>query len=88
VLGASVAGIVRMLSKDFVKLILLSALIAFPLGWWTMQQWLAGFAFRVNIGAGVFVFALASSLLIALLTVSFQAIKAAIANPVKSLRAE
>jgi putative ABC transport system permease protein len=88
VLGASVGGIVGMLSKDFVKLILLSAFIAFPLGWWAMQEWLKGFAFRVPVGVEVFAFALGSSLLIALLTVSFQAVKAGVANPVKSLRSE
>ena len=88
-LGASVSGIVRMLSKDFLKLVLIAAMIAFPVAWWAMNSWLLGdFAYRVDIGWWVFVVAGIAALLIALLTVSFQAIKAAIANPVKSLRTE
>ena len=88
VLGASVPGIVRMLSKDFLKLVLLSAVIAFPIAWWAMSKWLQDFAYRTNIGWWVFLVAGVVALLIALFTISFQAIKAAIANPVKSLRAE
>ncbi|HEV8284514.1 MAG TPA: ABC transporter permease [Chitinophagaceae bacterium] len=88
VLGASVSSIVLLLSKNFLKLILLSSLVAFPLAWWAMNTWLEDFAFRVNIGWWVFILAGASALLIALTTISFQAIKAAIANPVKSLRTE
>ena len=88
VLGASVQGLVTLLSKDFVKLVLLSAIIAFPIAWWAMNEWLKDFVYRIEIGWWVFVVAAAIAILIALFTVSFQAIKAAIANPVKSLRTE
>jgi putative ABC transport system permease protein len=88
VLGASVVGIVTMLSKDFAKLVLIASLIAFPVAWWSMNKWLKSFAYRISISWRVFVIAGLITLLIALLTVSFQAIKAAIANPVKSLRTE
>jgi putative ABC transport system permease protein len=88
VLGASVPGIVQMLSKDFLKLVLIAALIAFPVAWWAMNRWLGDFAYRISIGWWVFVVSGIVAILIALLTVSFQAIKAAIANPVKSLRTE
>lgn len=88
VLGASVTSIVEMLSADFVKLILISALIAFPLSWWAMNNWLKDFAFRVNIGWWVYVVAAGIAFFIALTTISFQAIKAAISNPVNSLRSE
>lgn len=89
VLGASVSGIVRMLSKDFLKLVLLAAVIAFPAAWWMMHKWfLDDFEYRIDIGWWVFVIAGVTALLIALLTISFQSIKAAIANPVKSLRTE
>ncbi len=88
VLGASVHGIVAMLSKDFAKLVLIAALIAFPVAWWAMNKWLQSFAYRINISWWVFLIAGIVALLIALITVSFQAIKAAVANPVKSLRTE
>ena len=88
VLGASVQDITTMLSKDFLKLVLIAILIATPLAWWVMSSWLQDFAYRVNIGWWVFVVAGLVALVIAMLTVSFQAIKAAIANPVKSLRTE
>jgi putative ABC transport system permease protein len=88
VLGASVQSLVRLLSKDFIKLVMLSAVIAFPLAWWAMHKWLEDFAYRTSIGWWVFVVAGSLSLFIALFTVSVQAIKAAIANPVKSLRTE
>jgi putative ABC transport system permease protein len=88
VLGASVSNIVVLLSKNFLKLILVSAIVAFPLAWWAMHLWLEDFAYRVNIGWWIFILAGGSALLIALGTISFQAIKAAIANPVKSLRTE
>jgi ABC-type antimicrobial peptide transport system permease subunit len=88
VLGASVSGIVGMLSKDFLKLVLLATVIAFPVAWWMMHNWLMDFEYRINIGWWVFVVAGVAALLIALLTISFQSIKAAIANPVKSLRTE
>ncbi len=88
VLGASEAGIVALLSKDFVQLVAVSFVIAFPVAWWAMNKWLQGFAYRIHISWWVFVIAGLGALLIALITVSFQSIKAAIANPVKSLRTE
>jgi putative ABC transport system permease protein len=88
VLGASVSNIVLLLSRSFLKLILLSAIVAFPLAWWAMHTWLEDFAYRVNMGWWIFILAGASALLIALTTISFQAIKAALANPIKSLRTE
>jgi ABC-type antimicrobial peptide transport system permease subunit len=88
VLGASVPNIVSMLTKDFVLLVCISIVIAAPLAYWGIYKWLQDFAFRIHIGWTVFAIAGATALLIALITVSFQAIKAAIANPVKSLRTE
>jgi putative ABC transport system permease protein len=88
VLGAGVAEIVTMISKDFVKLVLIAFLIAFPIAWWAMNKWLEGFAYRIDISWWVFVLAGLLTIAIALLTVSFQAIKAAITNPIKSLRTE
>lgn len=88
VLGATVTNIVGLLSKDFLKLVLIANLIAWPLAWWVMNQWLQDFAYRIEIDWWVFALAGVSALLIALFTVSFQAIKAAVANPVKSLRME
>ncbi len=88
VLGASVQGIVALLSKDFLKLVLVSFLIASPVAWMVMHNWLASYSYRVNISIWVFVIAGCMSAAIAFITVSFQAIKAAIANPVKSLRTE
>ncbi|HEY1869447.1 MAG TPA: ABC transporter permease [Chitinophagaceae bacterium] len=88
VLGASVSNIAGMLSTDFLKLVIISTIIAFPLAWWSMNKWLQSFAYRVNISWWMFAVAGITALLIALITVSFQSIKAAIANPVKSLRTE
>jgi putative ABC transport system permease protein len=88
VLGASVPGIVGLLSKDFLKLVLIAAVIASPLAWYFMHEWLQDFAYRVNIGWWVFGIAGAIALFIALFTVSFRAIRAAMANPVTSLRTE
>ena len=88
VLGASVSNLMYLLSKDFFKLVILATLIAFPLAWWAMNTWLNSFAFKIEISASVFVTAFAAVLIITLLTVSFQAVKAAIANPVNSLRTE
>ncbi len=88
ILGASVTGIVNMLSKDFLQLVLLSSLIAFPIAWWCMHVWLQAFAYRIGISWWVFVIAGVLALVIAFATVSFQAIKAALTNPVKSLRSE
>jgi ABC-type antimicrobial peptide transport system permease subunit len=88
VLGATVPNVVGLLSKDFLKLVFIANLISWPLGWWAMNSWLQNFEYRTAINWWVFVLAGLAAVLIALLTVSFQAIKAAIANPVKSLRTE
>ena len=88
VLGASVTGIVSLLSKDFLKLVFIAFLIACPIAWYFMNKWLEDFAYRIDINWWVFAVAGFIALLIALITVSFRAIKAAIANPVKSLRTE
>lgn len=88
VLGASVSSIVTMLSKDFIRLVLIAAAIAFPVAWWAMNKWLDDFAYRITISWWMFALAGLLAIVIALITVSFQAIKAAIANPVKSLRSE
>jgi predicted permease len=88
VLGASVSGLVGMLSKEFLILVGISLLIASPLAWWTMHSWLEDYAYRVEIQWWFFALAGLLAMFIALLTVSFQAIKAAMANPVRSLRAE
>jgi putative ABC transport system permease protein len=88
VVGASVGRIAVMLSTEFLRLVLIAMLIAFPLSWWTMNGWLQGFAYRIDIGAGVFLQAAVSVTLITLLTVGFQAIRAALTNPMKTLRAE
>lgn len=88
VLGASIPTIAGLLSKDFLKLVIIAAVIAFPLAWYAMQSWLQDFAYRVSIGWWVYVLAGVLAVLVALATVSYQAIKAAMANPVKSLRTE
>ena len=88
VLGANVSSIVSLLSMDFLKLVLISAIIAFPVAWYVMSKWLQGFAYRIDVHWWVFVLAGVLTLLIALATVGLQAIKAAIANPVDSLRTE
>lgn len=88
VLGASVLGIVSLLSKDFLKLVLAGFIIAVPVTWYIMNQWLTDFAYRIDIGLGVFLLAGSIAFSIALLTVSWQSIKAAMTNPVESLRSE
>jgi putative ABC transport system permease protein len=88
VLGASVAVIIRLLAADFIKLVLIAIVIATPVSWYVMNKWLQDFAYKTNIGWMVFAFAGMTAITIALVTISFQAIKAAIANPVKSLRTE
>ena len=88
VLGASIPGLVNLLSIDFLKLVLLAIIIATPLSWIFMNEWLQDFAYRIDINWMVFIVAGFGAVLIALLTVSFKAIRAAIANPVKSLRTE
>jgi len=87
-LGASVAGITTLLSKDFVKLVIISFVIAAPLSYWGMYKWLQDYEYRVGIHWWVFAFACFLSVAIAIITVSYQAIKAALANPAKSLRTE
>ncbi len=88
VVGASVSNIAVMLSKDFLKLVLISIVIASPVAWWAISKWLDNFAYRVDITWWIFAIAGLFSVVIALATISFQAIKAALANPVKSLRSE
>jgi putative ABC transport system permease protein len=88
VLGASVSSIVGLIGKDFTKLVAIAALIAFPVAWWAMYKWLATFAYRTEISWWIFLLAGAVAFAIALLTVSVQTIRAALANPVKSLRSE
>jgi len=88
ILGASVEGIVRKLSTDFAVLVLISAAISAPAAWWVMQSWLENYPYRITINAWIFLLATVFVLLIALITVSFQTIKAAISNPVNSLRSD
>ena len=88
VLGASVQQVLLLVSKEFLLLVGIAFLISVPVTWWAMHEWLKDFAYRINIGTGVFVAAGLSAILIAFFTISFQAIRAAITNPVKSLRTE
>ena len=88
VLGASVTSIVALLSKDFLKLVIISIIIASPIAWFVMNKWLESFAFRINISWVYFTLTALAAIIIALITISFQAIKAAVANPVESLRSE
>jgi len=88
VLGASVANITAMLSKDFLVLVVLSIIIATPIAWYAMSKWLQAFAYRIQMQWYIFALAGVMAIIIAFITISFQAIKAAIANPVKSLRSE
>ena len=88
VLGASVSGITAMLSMDFLKLVLIAIVIASPLAWYAMNKWLQDFAYRINIEWWVLAVAGVLAVLIAFATISYQAIKAALMNPVKSMRSE
>ncbi|GAB4027437.1 ABC transporter permease [Spirosoma koreense] len=88
VLGASIANVWGLLSKDFVQLVMIAAVIASPIAWYAMQKWLEAYTYRISIGVSVFLIVLTAALLITLLTISYQAIKAALMNPVKSLRSE
>ena len=88
VLGANVSVIVKLLSKDFLKLVIIAIIIATPVAWWAINKWLEGFAYRTNISWWVFAIAGLLALLVALMTISFKAVKAAVANPVNSLRSE
>ncbi len=88
VLGASAPQIIFLLSRDFTRLVLIAIVIAWPIAWYSMHQWLQDFAYRIQISWWIFALAGVAALLIALITVSFQAIKASLANPVKALRTE
>jgi putative ABC transport system permease protein len=88
ILGAGITDIVSLLSRRFIALIVVASLVAFPIAWWAMQEWLQHFPYRLSMNAGIFAFALALSLLIAFAAISFQSIKAAVANPVDKLRNE
>ena len=88
VLGASVAGITGLLTKDFLKLVVVAIVLASPLAWWAMNKWLQDFAYRIDIQWWMFAAAGAMAVAVAFLTVSFQSVKAALENPVKSLRSE
>jgi putative ABC transport system permease protein len=88
VLGATIGGIIKELSKDFLKPVVIAAIIATPIAWLGMHKWLEDFAYKVNISWWVFVLAGIAAIIIAFITISFQSIKAALANPVKSLRTE
>ena len=88
VLGASVSSIVIMFSREFTLLVGLAFLIAVPVAWYFMNGWLQNFVYRIHISVGVFILAIVSSLVIAWITVGYKAVRAALANPVKSLRSE
>ena len=88
VLGSSVTGIVQLLSKEFVMLVGIAFVLAVPVGWWAMNKWLEGFAYRIDISWMIFAKAAGIALLITIVTMSFQSVKAALANPVQSLRSE
>jgi ABC-type antimicrobial peptide transport system permease subunit len=88
VLGASVSGVVYLFSKEFIILITIAFIIASPVAWYFMNQWLQDYVYRINISWWIFIVGGLSAIVIALITVSFKAIKAALANPVKSLRSE
>jgi putative ABC transport system permease protein len=88
VLGADVQNIVGLLSKDFIVLVTISIIVATPLSWYAMDRWLQGFAYRMEISPWIFVLAGFIALSIAMLTISYQAIKSAVMNPVTSLRSE
>jgi ABC-type antimicrobial peptide transport system permease subunit len=88
VVGASTYSVAFLLSKDFFRLIVVSLLIAFPVVWWAMNSWLSSFAYRVSIGPDIFAWTTVFAVIITLFAVSFQSLKAAMMNPVKSLRNE
>jgi ABC-type antimicrobial peptide transport system permease subunit len=88
VLGASVFNLWQLLSKDFVILVMIACAIAIPVAWYSMNEWLKNYEYKISIGASVFVAVIAAAVIITLITVSFQAVRAAVANPVKSLRTE
>ncbi|MEL7170961.1 MAG: FtsX-like permease family protein, partial [Bacteroidota bacterium] len=88
VLGASVPGLVVLLAKDFLLLVALASVLAAPLAWWAMRGWLADFAYRIDLGPGLFLAAISLALVVALVTVAGQSLRAARLDPIKSLRHE
>lgn len=88
VLGATTAGIVSLLSRDFLKLVLIALVLAAPVTWYLMDRWLQDFAFRIDIPWWVFAVAGMAAVVVAFVTVGYQSVKAALANPVESLRSE
>ena len=88
VLGATVASLVQLVSKEFLKLVIIANIIAWPLAWWAMNKWLQDFAYHITISWWIFVLAGIAAVILTIITVSFQAIKAALMNPVRSLKAE
>jgi putative ABC transport system permease protein len=88
VFGASVSGIVALISKDFLKLVLVANLLAWPIAWYAMRRWLSDFAYRIDISTDIFLLATVVAFVVAMLTISYQAIKAASSNPVDALRTE
>ncbi|MEO8820280.1 MAG: FtsX-like permease family protein, partial [Ginsengibacter sp.] len=88
VLGASVKNIIYLFSKEFTVLILIGSAIAVPVAWYMMNHWLQNFVFRINMNAGIFIIAILISIIVAWIAVGYKSIKAAIANPVESLRSE
>jgi len=88
VLGASVTGITQMLTREFVALVIIALIIATPIAWWAMSKWLQDFTYRIQIGWLTFIIAGSVAIIIAILTVSFQSVKAAMANPIKSIKTE
>lgn len=87
-LGASTSNVALLLSRNFLALVLVAIVVAWPLAWWAMSRWLDGFAYHINIGVGIFILSGTSAFVVGLLTVSFQAVRAAVVNPVKNLRVE
>jgi len=87
-MGASLENIFFMLTKEFIKWVLIAAVIACPIGWYVMNQWLKGFAYKINLGADIFILAALVAIAIALITIMWQSMKSAFTNPVKALRYE
>ena len=87
-LGANIAGLVLLIAKDFLLFVLVAIIVASPVAWWAARKWLQDFAYRISIEWWIFAVAGIIAIFIALVSISFQALKAAVANPVKSLRAE